>query len=474
MLSVVAVVAAGRYAENVFLERESDVHSAHVTDFLRYNLSDLPGILSHGQVTEQDQAVFQNAARLGGVFRYKLFSPEGRVVFSSDLETIGERITEPYFDTVVRRGQSFFRVTDKPASGVHFDELGVPYAEDIRLVGERYVPIMDGSRFLGAIEVYLDMTPMYERLHRINLGLLAGLLVVLATVGLACAAFLFRNIKERQRRIEEIETARHRAENLAHQANTMLKSLLVAEEEKMNRVVGLVGGIAHEIGNPLATLNMSLDALEASLRESPCGDCDARITNMREALTSVGGFLHRFTALSANEGESGVEIDINELIRSLAGLVQLDDRARNAVFTLKLSPDTASLSLPRQSLSLALFIILSVATSNIHDAESRIEIETHNSINGNWVELRVAVSNLVPTGSSPGVSALPPQELDHPALNTARSIIASVGGRMTVSTQPSGTKVCELALPRTPMPRRSEEHTSRKQGDYPGCGAGRD
>lgn len=471
-LSVVAVAAAGRYAENVFMETESDIHSAHVVGFLRYNLSDLPAILAHGQVTEQDRAVFRNATRLGGVFRYKLFSPEGLVVFSSDPEAIGKQITEPYFDTVVRQGQSFFRVTHKPVGGFRADELGVPYGEGIRLVGERYVPIMDGSRFLGAIEVYLDMTPLSERLHRVGLGLLGGLLALLAIVSLICGAFLSRNIKERRRRIEEIEAARRRAESLAHQANTMLKSLLVAEEEKMNRVVGLVGGIAHEIGNPLATLNMGLDALEASLREASCADCDARITNMREALARVGGFVHRFNELSPMEGESDVEIDVNGLTRSLTGLVQLDDRARKAVFALKISPDTASLSLPRQSLSLALFIILSVAAENIDDAGRRIEIETRNSTTEGWVRLRIVASNLVPAGSPGAASATLPRESDHPALDTARRIIESMGGRMTVSTQTSGAKVCDLDLPRAPQPRGSEEDIIREQDDHPGCGAG--
>jgi hypothetical protein len=122
--------------------------------------------------------------------------------------------------------------------------------------------------------------------------------------------------------------------------------------------------------------------------------------------------------------------------------------------------------------NLALFIILSVAAENIDDAGRRIEIETRNSTTEDWVRLRIVASNLVPLGSPPAASVTPPQESDHPALDTARRIIESMGGRMTVSTQTYGAKVCDLDLPRAPQPCGSEEDIIREQDDHPGCAAG--
>lgn len=447
-LSLVSVFLVGRYAESAFLRTESRAASVRMAEFLRQNLSDLDGILTHGRLTVEDRALFRHAARMGGVFRYKLFSSDGRIVHASRPEDVGKRVTSPYFDSIVRRGQDYFNIAYRPiGTTAYTDELGTPYEEGVVLVSERYVPIMDGALFKGAIEVYIDMTPLFQRLRRTTLAALAGVLLLLTIVGLVCGIFIYRNLKDRRHRIDELKAARHEAEGLARQAEAMLKGLLVAEQEKMSRVINLAGGLAHEIGNPLATLSVNLDALEASSLAVPDTELPQRISDMRKVLSRLECFLRDITAFSDQNDDGTRDIDINEVIRGLAGLVQLDDRARKATFSLDLSPHIASLSLPHQRLSLALFILFSIAAEDLDGAAGRVEIGTSMLATGDGAEIRIVTSR----PPQPGDSLIPaPTSLDisdHPALQTAMRLVDSFGGSMTVrSRQPAG-KQLRLVLP---------------------------
>jgi signal transduction histidine kinase len=453
--SIVALLAAGRYAERVVLESESELRSARVAEFLHQNLAHLSDPLVSGRPSVKDMVALRHAVQLAEAFRYKLYDAQGRVVVASRQEDIGKRNTEPYFNDIVLEGQSFFRVDRRRSSGIFSDALGVPYGEGATVIGKRYVPITQDSRLLGVIEVYLDMTALDQRLRRNSQWFLAGLLVMLGAVGAACAAALRRNIRDRRRAMEQLGETRQRAETLAREASRMLDNLLTCEEEKMSRVVDLFDGISHEIGNPLATLSMGLDGLEAHYRQLDNGDCEARLADMRDALDRVAGFLHGLTALSFEDRETHQDVDVNEIIQSLAGLVQLNERTRDVAFVLNLPSDIASLSLPRQSVSLSLFIILSAAAESIHKAGGRIEVETGMSAAGDAVELRVAASAAAPSSSPLQAASLSPLDSDHPALETARRTIESLGGQMLLSAEAPGAHRCEIALPLTSRAARS-------------------
>jgi HD-GYP domain-containing protein (c-di-GMP phosphodiesterase class II) len=83
--------------------------------------------------------------------KLKVFSAGGEIVYSTDPADIGEINTKPYFHEIVSRGN------------VHTTEIqqGTRTLEDKIVevdVVETYVPIMSGSQFLGAFEIYYDIT----------------------------------------------------------------------------------------------------------------------------------------------------------------------------------------------------------------------------------------------------------------------------------------------------------------------------
>jgi signal transduction histidine kinase len=448
-LSLVLLIAGSRYAENVVLESEAGEKSARTVRFLQENLSDLRAILSGGSPTAGDRVALEFALQAGEAFRYRLYGADGRVVLASRPEDIGERNAAPYFESIVLQGRRFFRVDRRAKEGSYSDAQEVPYAVGAMVVGERYEPIMEGSDQLGVVEVHLDMTALQSRLRRTSLLFLGGLLAMLGLIACVFAVFMYRNLKERRRSIERLDESRQRAEGLARQVSTMLENLLAAEEDKMSRVVGLVDGISHQIGNPLATLSMNLDALEARSCEARDDSCEAQIAAMRDALRRVGAFVHGLTALSVEEGRADAGVDVNEVIRSLAGLVQLSEHTRKAEFALDLSADVVSLSLPRRPVSLSLFIILTAAAENILELPGRIEV-------------RISSSSAVSAGHT--ASAPGSLEKDHPALDTARRMIESLGGRMTLMSAPPRAALCHVLLPRAGR-RRAGDQDRRSEPD---------
>lgn len=235
---------------------------------------------------------------------------------------------------------------------------------------------------------------------------------------------------------------RRESERLAFQAETTLEGLLIAEQEKMNRMVDLVSGIAHRIGNPLTTLSINLDSLEASSKTLPPAQFDRRIRDMRDALSRMGGYLHDVRAFAGQHGDDTAQVDINELIRGLSGLVQLDDRTRRVTVSLDLSPHIGPLRLPRQRLSLALFIVLGVAAEGLRGDSGRIEIATRELPEEGGVKVLIATSETIGFGNL--------EVADPPALKTAERLIAMLGGEMAVRYRWPATKEFELFLPAEP------------------------
>lgn len=117
-----------------------------------------------------------------GLMKLKLFAASGETVFSTDGKDIGTVNKHDYFHTIVARGEVFTKVVRKDQKSQEGQTVSVD-------VVETYVPIISGGRFLGAFEIYLDVTENLQALerllHRSNLlmllvaaGLLLGLLVI--------------------------------------------------------------------------------------------------------------------------------------------------------------------------------------------------------------------------------------------------------------------------------------------------------
>ena len=115
--------------------------------------------------------------------KLKIFSNSGEVLFSTDPEDIGNTNTQRYFHEVVAKGNIVTKGITKETESLEGELMPVD-------VIETYVPVMSGDNFLGAFEIYYDITAEKQHLNKmltrssvlvfsIALGLLIASMVIL-------------------------------------------------------------------------------------------------------------------------------------------------------------------------------------------------------------------------------------------------------------------------------------------------------
>jgi signal transduction histidine kinase len=104
----------------------------------------------------------------------KIFSPEGNILYSVNKKDIGTVNQKDYFHNVVAKGSPYTKLVEK-------DTISLEGQNVIADVIETYVPIMSKGRFMGAFEIYYDVTNKKEALNKVILK--ASVIPVAMTFG---------------------------------------------------------------------------------------------------------------------------------------------------------------------------------------------------------------------------------------------------------------------------------------------------
>jgi len=138
-----------------------------------------------------------------GLAKLKIFSKTGEILFSTDSEEIGNINIEEYFQEIVARGGLYTKLVRKNTDSLEHQRLLVD-------VVETYVPLMKDGAFLGAFEVYYNITEKKQDLDRL---LLISFLIVSV---LASAVFITSvvNFVKEKRMLTERRKAEDERERL--------------------------------------------------------------------------------------------------------------------------------------------------------------------------------------------------------------------------------------------------------------------
>jgi len=148
----------------------------------------------------------------------KVFSASGEIVFSADPTEIGEINRKRYFVILLQK-ESPFQVVPKDKESLE----GRKVTSDVL---ETYVPLMDGGRFLGAFEIYYDITERKKQLDKLILQ--SSTLVLLFATGLLIAIIFIlyqENITMKKRRqLEEERLQKERLQGVIEMAGAPVTS----------------------------------------------------------------------------------------------------------------------------------------------------------------------------------------------------------------------------------------------------------
>ena len=174
-------------------------------DWAKYfinTLPDLDRLLANGKLDDHQSSVVSTAAKVGNVFRFKLYDAKGATILESDAETFAKEADADHIDDeamdVVTLKQSMISLNDGSK------ERNMP-----SLYAEAYVPVLKANGDLRAIvETYVDQTKTAEffKVTFEALAIALGLGTALA-FGIPTLAYLLRTKQARE--------VKHRVEFLA-------------------------------------------------------------------------------------------------------------------------------------------------------------------------------------------------------------------------------------------------------------------
>jgi len=93
-----------------------------------------------------------------GLIKIKIYSKYGETIFSTDEKDVGSVNRGKIFEQLLPRGEVYTNIVTK--NNLTTDEEQHPFD-----VIETYVPLMDGKNFLGAVEIYYDISERVKQLH---------------------------------------------------------------------------------------------------------------------------------------------------------------------------------------------------------------------------------------------------------------------------------------------------------------------
>ncbi len=135
--------------------------------------------------------------------KLKIFSKSGETIFSTDAKDIGKINRKDYFHNRVAEGNVFTKFVRRDSRSSE----GRIVTSD---VVETYVPIMRNSTFMGAFEIYYDITDSKKKFDRLLIETYSLLFGIAAILLLAVIVILFkasRNIIERDQASNALKQA---------------------------------------------------------------------------------------------------------------------------------------------------------------------------------------------------------------------------------------------------------------------------
>ena len=231
------------------------------------------------------------------------------------------------------------------------------------------------------------------------------------------------------------------------------------ESERLNALTLLAAGVAHEIGNPLNSLDIHLQLIERKLRKLPPGDrapLEEHVDTARREIQRLDTILRQFLEAIRPTSPERESCDLHQTLHDTLKLLEPELSSRDIKVELDLDTDFPELELDATQFQQVFYNLLRNAYQAIRGNDGRIRIATgHNDY-----ECRISIRD---NGS--GISPEQMGSLFEPYRTTkqagtglglliVRRVVREHGGEIEIESEPEVGTTIHILLPRGPKPVR--------------------